>query len=181
MANLIDYTYLDGKLTLGLTMDAASQQLITKYIDEYEPEFLLSLMGFSLNKLFAANPNEQIYKDIKEGKEFINMRGLPDKWPGLVYTKGTVKKSPIANYVYYWYMRKQATSTTPSGEKKTKTQNAEDTSPAVKMSSAWYEMKETCKKFIDFMYANTDTYPAFDDHHDPSLLINLTTPVNPCL
>ncbi len=54
----------------------------------------------------------------------------------------TLKKSMIANYVYYWYMRNGVSTTTGTGEAKNKTENAFAVSSADKMIRAWNEMVE---------------------------------------
>jgi hypothetical protein len=72
---------------------------------------------------------------------------------------GDSKESLIANYVYYWYMRKQATQTTTVGEVATKTENAVRTSPGAKMVRAWNEMVQWIWEMYDFIETRPADYP----------------------
>lgn len=73
-------------------------------------------------------------------------------------TTGTNKKSLIANYVYYWYMRNNWTNTATTGEVKPQNENAVIVSPALKMVRAWNEMSSWVCDLVDYLDAKKDDY-----------------------
>lgn len=75
---------------------------------------------------------------------------------------GTDRRSMIAQFVYYWYLRTQASQTSGVGESITKTENAARTSPADKMTTAWNQMVVWVKELILFLRSKEDVYPEFE-------------------
>jgi hypothetical protein len=71
-------------------------------------------------------------------------------------------ESPIAQYVYYWYMRKKDTTTGGVTEAKQQVHNAIAASAAQKMVTAWNNMCRTVFHFYLFLDENADDYPEFD-------------------
>ena len=71
---------------------------------------------------------------------------------------GTSKASPIANFVYYWYMRNNHTQTASTGETKGKHENADTASIAVKLTRAWNEMSEWICELVNYLNAKKDDY-----------------------
>jgi len=95
---LIDISYFDkveNNIPNTTYPDVAS--LVNSLIAVYEPEYLSTVLGYSINKDFQAGllvgTVDQKFKDIRDGVEFTGARGQVQKWPGLV---GTIKQSPIA-------------------------------------------------------------------------------------
>lgn len=70
-----------------------------------------------------------------------------------------VKKSAIANYVYWFWQKDQFTQSVGIGEVKTKAENAVITSPFAKMIRAWNEVSYTVCAFFEFIEANKSVYP----------------------
>ena len=75
----------------------------------------------------------------------------------------TTKISLIAYYVYYWYQRSQASTTSGTGEGKTQTQNAIPISAMDKMASAWNKMVNLNKDLYLFLHAKKDVYTEWYD------------------
>jgi hypothetical protein len=71
---------------------------------------------------------------------------------------GVNKKSPIANYIYYWYVRNNHSQTATMGETKTKNENADNYTPAIKMVRSWNEMSKWICELIDYLNALPTTY-----------------------
>lgn len=72
---------------------------------------------------------------------------------------GDGKLSIIANWVYYWYMRDNATQTAAMGEVITQNENSTYVNPGEKMARAMSELWQAIKEFVHFMNSNRDTYP----------------------
>lgn len=81
-------------------------------------------------------------------------------------TTGDSKQSLIANYVYYWYVRKMVTQTTTVGEVKTKTENATRVIPSGKMERAWNEMVGWVHELYCFLETRATDYPSLVREND---------------
>jgi hypothetical protein len=165
MAFIVNKDFFFTQLHIPQLTDNAVNTDLEWLIAEYEPKLLENLLGYPLYKLFVAGiiANTQIYKDIRDGKEYTNSRGELVKWKGLSFGEAPLKKSLIANYVYFYWLKKNNSSTTVSGEKTTKTENAEASSPRYKAARAWNDMVEMNKQLRDFLLANLATYPEYID------------------
>lgn len=163
---IIDLTYFYGALTIPqVASDQATGDAVNFFIKEYEPKLLKALLGHALysNLIAGLTADTQIYKDIRDGVEYTNRSQVLSKWDGLRFVDGTVKTSLIANYVYYWYMRNNASTTTPSGERVITTENSMSTSPRYKMSTAWNKMVGEIYNLREFLLSKVVTYPDFVD------------------
>lgn len=190
MANLIDTSFFFGDLSIAQISDAAVVSTVNRVINEREPELLLALMGYELYKNYQAGvAGTQKYKDIRDGKEYTNRSGKLTKWRGLKETVVAPVDGPpavagqyrslIANYVYYWHMRNNATASTGTGEKTSKAQNATDASPRQKMGSAWNQMVKWNRELVEFLLSNESDYPEFLKHYGCYELNNFLTTINP--
>lgn len=79
---------------------------------------------------------------------------------------GDSKESLIANYVYYWYMRKEASQTTTIGEVATKAENAARINPGQKMARAWNQMVEWVHELYCFLETRRSDYPYLVREYD---------------
>jgi hypothetical protein len=78
---------------------------------------------------------------------------------------GAVKKSFIANYIYFHFMRDNDTQTTGVGEVKNKSENAATISPALKMCRAWNEMSDWIGEMFNYLEVNRGSYPGWTDQY----------------
>ena len=158
---LINEKYFKGELVIpnlksggnGISSQIASSnlELLLSFIDKYERRFLVFLLG--------RDCADEFYKEIESGE-------LSGKWLDLKnkLVDETLKLSPIANYVYYWYRRDNVSITTGVGEMETDSDNSVRVSPALKMCRAWNEMvewvidtREWMKSSGSFNYRNVGT------------------------
>lgn len=173
---LIDTTYFFGDLSIAQITNEAVETSVQLLIKQREPELLIDLFGYELYKNYLAGvATEQKYKDVRDGKEYTTRAGKLAKWRGL--KNSTLSQSLIANYVYYWYLRDQASVTTGTGEKTAKAQNASNASPRVKMARAWNQMVKWNWELVEFLLSND--YPEFISHYGSCELENLLTDINP--
>lgn len=181
---LIDRSYFVGDINIPNTSNAAVGSLLDWFILKYETEFLDKVLGYELHKAFKTGLQEvsipQKWIDLRDGVEYTNVQGKPRFWHGLLAAvSGDVSfdNSPIANYVYYWYMRNSHTQTSAMGEKKSKTENADNHSPANKMARAWNEMAECVRELVDYMNANKTDYPEWEEQ-DQWCMLRSFHPIN---
>ncbi|MDR0680852.1 MAG: hypothetical protein LBG15_03215 [Dysgonamonadaceae bacterium] len=178
--NLIDSSYFIDEIALpGFKSESKYQTFdditvngmnLTRFISVHQKHFLHLLLGEKLANAFlreisAESPSE-IWTDIKNH--------LVDS---------ELKISPIANYVYFFVMRYGVTYTSPSGEKKGKSDYAYNASPRDKCIFAWNAMVDMNICFAEWLLLNFDRYREFTDSYSIACMINpeLLEFINPCI
>lgn len=160
---LIDRTYFIGEINLPNTNQTAVQENIDYLISKREPELLTQLFGYGMYKAFIAglqeDPVPQRWIDLRDGVDYTDTDGEERHWMGLVAKVDEPKESLIANYVYYWFLRKEATQTSGVGETVTKTENSVRTSPVAKQVRAWNEMVTWIGELFNFLQVKKADYP----------------------
>lgn len=180
MSNLIDVSYFIGEKDIPNTIHADVSATVTRLITEREAIFLQTLMGYELSNKFTtalAIPTlDPIWLNIKNGVEFTGYNGSKKKWTGFV---NTAKNSPIAEYIYYYYLKRNATQTGGVGEVTAQAQNATTASPRHKMSAAWNAMVELNKILDEYLRINYAVYPEYQIKDDERAFRSLLTRINP--
>jgi hypothetical protein len=170
---LIDRTYFIGELNIPNTEKATVASQVDYFIEKYEREFLQKALGYSLYKSFTdgllQDPVLPKWTQLLEGVEYTSLNGRVNYWNGLVSQPLSVinKKSPIAGYVYYWFMRNNFTQTAAMGEVKGTAENAINVSPGMKMEKAWNDVVKSVHAMRDFLRSNHDTYNWDDSIYYP--------------
>lgn len=178
---LIDTSYFYGDLSIAQITEDSVDTVVKRFIALYEPEVLTNLMGYELYKNYLAGvtAGTQKYKDVRDGKEYTNRMGRLSKWRGLKQKLGSDSFSLVANYVYFQYIKDQASSTTGTGEKISNAQNAIGTSPRFKMVRAWNQMARWNWELVEFLLSNQSDYPEFLTHYCCLELKALISSINP--
>lgn len=161
--NIIDATYFEGPLQVPQKSETAVTAKLQMYIDRLERKYLEEILGYELYKNFkaaleAGGVVAPKWTELKDGVEYEDRMGNLRKWKGFAFTEMTTKKSPIANYVYFHYLRDAATAFTASGEKNVSTQNAEAADGASRQCRVWNEMVDWNEDLWEFLYVNQDIY-----------------------
>jgi len=166
--SIIDSDYFKQDINLP-TSNANTD--IDNVITLYEPRILEEVLGYELGQLvndYVAVSSPQPILDLVEGKEYTidyNGRTQTLKWNGL---KNEIKVSLIAYYVYVMWQRNHASNTTNVGETASEVELSNRVSPAQKMGSAWYKMREllgysgqgiTKPSMYNFLKENESDYP----------------------
>jgi len=76
----------------------------------------------------------------------------------------TNKQSLIANYVYWHFLKDDATQTVGLGEVSTKAENSRPASPRHKMARAWNEMVEWNWQLWSFLWSKQTDYPLWQGY-----------------
>lgn len=160
---LVDYTFFQGGILniegAVMNTDSASEtnhaivDSLQSFVLEYEQEYLEKLLGEELYEEFSTY--------LKNGKEPAEKR-----WDDLIdrlvikRTDGetSVSKSPIANYIYFHYLRHNHTQATTTGVKA----DGDDgrlVSPERKMIFAWNDMVRMNRRLTDWLEENLPVYP----------------------
>lgn len=156
---IIDASYFYGQLSIPQITDAAVIANLNWFINEYEPKLLTNLLGYELYKFTVDNPSDADVLKLINGTDY----GDNKHWNGLKFGTSPLKKSLIANYVYYWWMRNNMSQTTIGGEKESKAENAIGSSPRYKMVRAWNDMVEMNIQLRDYLNASLEFYPTYVD------------------
>jgi hypothetical protein len=158
-APFTDISYFVGETFLPNA--TANTNNINVFIKKYEQIWLNKVLGIAFAKLFidglANNPVDARWTALKLGGMYT-YNGVDGLWLGF---SNDTKQSPLANFVYYWYMRDQATQTTSGGETKASAENSKTVSSLTKMARAWNEMCDWQVNLICYLLANRNTYSEF--------------------
>lgn len=155
--NLIDCSYfyhgplqvMNAESTNDLDSNAyAVQEHITGYIERYQDDFLLSMLGDALTADVTSRMNEGDTDDIDDLLEMLRM--------------------PFAHYVYFKMVGDGNQVMTATGLVRLKSAN-DYQPPRQRMVSVWNEMVKLNKKFV--AWAETSSYEVFYQ-------VNMVTPIN---
>ena len=135
-----------AQVGMGQAVVAVAENSLDYYIQLYEREFLVRLLGVRLYNAFV---------DGLAGDDNGKWGKLKEK---IFDTSGTFPVSPAANYVYYWLVRNGITTTTMKGEVTPQQDYARDASPADKLVRAWNGMLPMIACIRAFIIDNLEDY-----------------------
>ncbi len=164
MANLIYSSFFIRNLNLVNVSKTEIAERITSFIDKYEKECLIKILGYPLYTLAVAGPwAVGRMKDIKDGADWIDCNGVTQHWQGLVHDTNI---SLLANYIYFYIQEASSTQTSGVNTNVPKGQNSQVISPADKMSHAWSFFSSEVFDLISFLWNKKDgngvrVYPEF--------------------
>ena len=139
---IIDESYFINDIAIANTNNTSIEASLNSAIVKREKEALISQFGYELYKLFIANPTDQIYLDIVEGKEFsfeFCGKTVTRKWIGLANSE---KVSLLAYYVYFFYEKDRNTFNSSVGFVTPKVENAEQDNPRMNYVNSWNQYIE---------------------------------------
>lgn len=161
MATVIDTTFFNIDPFIAQMGQLSVQENVQLFIARYEPKFLAVLLGNKTYLSLVAALEEPVlaepWKSLVEGKTYEDDKGSTFIWPGLA-NPGT-KVSAIANYVYYWYARSEASWATGSGEVVPDVENGTRNSPADKQVQIWADMVRLNYQCLHFLQTHKDEFP----------------------
>jgi len=133
--SIIDKTYFIN----NLSVDTGTYSNIDSSISKYEPEFLNELLGYEdAKEILEVTPSSQKLIDIRDGVEYTDSSGDLQKWKGLANTELI---SPIANYVYIYYVKNIVTSMQAVGLVTPKQENSGAANSGFLLQQAQVEMQ----------------------------------------
>ncbi len=139
-----------GELTIAQLEQSSIDADVNQFIVTYEAEYLNKVLGYTLltayNTGLALPTPAPLYVALRDGGTYVDVYGDTVKYNGL--------KEAIVNYVYFHYIRNNATFTTGSGEKEI--QKAQAASSLDKQVRAWNRMVSINKSLRAFIRSNPD-------------------------
>ena len=145
--SLTDATYFQGELNIPNTDQLSVQQNLGIFIDKYENQYLDLLLGSDLRAAFLAglalDPVPQQWTDLKNQIWVVN---------------GSSKTSPVANYVYFYFARRNTYGSAGTGFNVQLPENATPISSMIETSRAWNDGAKQSFTVYKFLKANESVY-----------------------
>lgn len=153
---IIDETYFTRELSIPNVNEVQTEayDTLNYFVDEYVRQLLRDALGvdkfneldtYVIDGVFEPTDAPQYIIDLVEGKEY-EKSGVTYRWSGLISTQGVFKKSLLANYVYYNWLRNSFSIQSGVGEATLNPQNANLVNPTQRLVTIW-------NSFLD-MYQN---------------------------
>lgn len=170
MSYYIDISYFVGDIDIPNT-DSTNKNNLELAIKHYEGEFLTRFLGGTLYQqvldatTFPGITVTGVYEDLVKGASFTDSNGNANYSEGLtglyLFDNGSFKRSMIANYVYWQWMRQRSSQTVGVGVAKSKVENMMQVSPNEKMVKAWNEMVDLISVVHDYLIINKTDFPDY--------------------
>ena len=147
MAALTDIAYFQAELQLPNTDQQAGQDYYKMFIDQYEAEYFNLLLGPALYKQFtdglAVDPIDQKWTDLKNQ---------------LYVVRDSAKISPVANFIYFYIVRRGTYTNSGTGLVQNKNENSTPVSTLIECSRAWNKCAALSFEVYKYLQQNVATY-----------------------
>lgn len=155
---LTDISFFVGDINIPNTSKPEVNQSVNMFIGKYETELLIQMFGADLYQSYVADPTTPRFQLLLKGDPDLN-------WRGLTYTINDVPYSLIAYYIYWWWIKDKYIWNSGVGTIRTKPNQAEIMSPALKMVEAWNTFSDQVAEFICYMTENSDVFPEWQPYN----------------
>ncbi len=133
----IDESYFINEISIPNLGKPQTIANLNSALNKYEKDALVSILGYELYDLMADDDSPDRFQEIINGADFtfsFEGKTINRKWIGLVNTE---LESLIAYYTYYFYLKNKNTLTTAVGNVKPKVENADQSTPMLKLVTAY--------------------------------------------
>lgn len=130
-------------------LQSARTKLLDDAISTYERNYLCALLGKDLAKLFIASPADAKWSALKD-----------------LLWDGTLFISPVANYIYFFYLTDNAASYNGETFKQAKTEGSSTIQVVQKQVYVWSEMKDLQIPVLEYLDANWSSLETEDAKAD---------------
>ncbi|MEG1950484.1 MAG: hypothetical protein RR137_08990 [Odoribacter sp.] len=161
---MINKEYFNGEIlipnlfSLGSGASAfvskANEDLLIWFIQKYEKMFLIKLLGVKMYNEFVIAPDLDLKSKLIDDVS---------------------RQSPIAYYVYYWFVRNRITETVGIGEIQGQSDNSTVVSPSEKMIKAWNNMVDDVNNIVYWIKCNKCDYPSFSPDLSSDIFFKINT------
>lgn len=157
---IIDKSYFVGHIAIGQRSQLAVQEKLDFFIEKFEKELLLDVLGYDLYQDLLAGmqeiPIKQKWLDLLDGGTFWR-QGEKREWAGLRNKKISV----IASYIYYRYMEDIISVATGVGQVQPKGENGNVVYSYRKQVRIWNEMIHYLEDMDYFLRQHILDYPDY--------------------
>ena len=105
-------------------------------------------------------------------------KASPNAKDQVLYNMLFVDEKPVADYIYYYFMRDKATFTAGAGEAAAKLENAERVNNNQKMCRAWNEFSELIEEVIEYLQDEETYYGCIAAGVDYTTLLDEYSTIN---
>ena len=186
---LIDSTFfVGGELNIP-NPSGSTTNLLQWYINKYETDCLIKILGYPLYKAYLADPSLSTtpIANLVNGVEYTNDWGYDDYWVGLVESKSPGEDAPvvsqptsmIANYIYTYYIRGSANQFAGTTTVIATASGAYNVSPSQKAQSAHTFFCVRVREMVKFLLSQSQVanYTEFSNYQAAKTL-SYARPVN---
>lgn len=154
---LIDASYFIGELDIPNTDSLPVQENLQIFINKYEVKFLKMLLG---NVLYAEYIAGSTLVPVEPATDPVTYEPIPQKWIDLQnqLRDVTTKVSPIANFIYFYFVRDKTIYNSGTGTQQAEGENSTKADSKIKTVRAWNEMNELCFEIHKFLKTNISVY-----------------------
>ncbi len=164
---LINKTYFIGPLSLPQLGHSAVLNNLNKFIQRFEDEILIAALGYDLYKALidaidALGSDEELpekWNNLLNGCVYTTQSGIKKVWGGIA--NDTTKRSILAPVIYTELLRDNAINVTGIGTAVAQSENAETISPMLKITTAWFNMRQDIMVMWEFLMANQTVYTEY--------------------
>lgn len=164
--SLINKSYFIGPLTIAQLGHNNVVNNLTTFIERFEAEVLQAAMGYDLYKAFIdgldVGSDEEIaqkWLDLRDGKVFTTQSSIKKQWNGIA--NASTKRSIIAPVIYTEILRDEAITKTGIGTAVAESENTVSISPDLKITTAWFKMRQDIFVLWEFLMANQTVYTEY--------------------
>lgn len=146
---IIDGSYFTGILSVGINWDTGADSVtrvaetdnLQSYIDLYERKYLLYILGEDMSRNFI---------------DYLlsNSENKVDKWDALKDKLSVKGLSPVANYVYFQYVKRCGIKQTQTGAVYSSGNDMANPNPL--LISAWNDMTDMNRSLYLFLKSSED-------------------------
>lgn len=165
--SIVDYTYFVADISIGQRSQSEVREDLQRMINIYEDQLLTLLFGLKMKNEFilglTQDPIDPKWAALKDG---IIYNDGKSQWMGFANAN---KLSMIANYVYFYYTRKEVLQATGTGAVVPTNENSIVVNPLYKQVKAWNQMIDWICELDAYLKANKTLYPDYKwkDHKSP--------------
>lgn len=171
--SLINQTYFQKRLLAIPNLKEDVLDDLKDHIAEYEPEYLINVLGRDLKDDFLSGIEEvtpaQKWLNLRDGADF-EYKDVKYRWRGFVNTD---KISTIAYYVMWYFVRNSNTLFTGIGTVTSNSENSTRISPNRRLVTLWNNMVEDNEILEKFLLANESDYPNYAPFDTLTTTINV--------
>ena len=153
---IIDETYFNGGFEIPnvLELNSDAKDNLEAVVNDKSRLFLQEALGYTefedldqyvVNGVFDENIAPQKWLDFVNGKEYT-LNGNTYKWQGLTYLQGSLKKSILTDFCYYYWLEEKQSQMVGVGEIVFDAKNANRVNSTQRLVRVWNEFVEKNQK-----------------------------------
>lgn len=159
MYTVTNVSYFQGENQIANTDQVPVQENLQLFIDEYESEYLQILLGPVLAAQFIAGITPV---PVDPPTDPVTYVPIEQKWLDLMdqiwVIKGTSKVSPVANFIYFYFVRRATYYNSGTGLQVPTAENAMLVDSKIECARAWNKMNKLSFNVYKFLKANVSVY-----------------------